>query len=69
MNITFSTDTEGTLFLVCHNLITHAVCDVGVNVIVSEWDLLNSLMKLADVQSQSLAGLKPTISYIVNNNR
>jgi len=34
-----------------------------------EWDLLGSLMELTKVQSDSLSALKPTISYIVNNNR
>merc|ERR1712107_665011 len=36
---------------------------------IEEWDLLGSLMELTKVQSDSLSALKPTISYIVNNNR
>ena len=41
----------------------------GFIAVVSEWDLLGSLIKLVKVQSDSLNALKPTISYIVNNNR
>ena len=41
----------------------------GLITVFSEWDLLGSLIKLVKVQSDSLNALKPTISYIVNNNR
>jgi len=34
-----------------------------------EWDLLGSLTELVKVQSDSLTALKPTISYVVKNNR
>ena len=34
-----------------------------------EWNLLGSLMDLVKVQSDSLTALKPTIRYIVKNNR
>ena len=42
---------------------------IGFIAAFSEWDLLGSLIKLVKVQSDSLNALKPTISYIVNNNR
>jgi len=38
------------------------------NADIEEWDLLDSLKELVKVQSDSLTSLKPTISYIVNNN-
>jgi len=36
---------------------------------IEEWNLLEEMMDLVKVQSDSLASLKPTISYIVNHNR
>ena len=59
LNVTFSTDIEGTLKCFCFLDKKN----------VLEWDLLGSLMELTKVQSDSLTALKPTISYIVNNNR
>ena len=59
LNVTFSTDTEGNM---------RKRRDRPYH-IFSEWDLLGSLIKLVKVQSDSLNALKPTISYIVNNNR
>ena len=60
LNVTFSTDTEGNMRK-CGDRPFHSFS--------SEWDLLGSLIKLVKVQSDSLNALKPTISYIVNNNR
>ena len=60
LNVTFSTDTEGYM---------RKRRDRPYRSFFSEWDLLGSLIKLVKVQSDSLSALKPTISYIVNNNR
>jgi len=38
------------------------------NADIEDWDLLERLNELVKVQSESLISLKPTISYIVNNN-
>ena len=60
LNVTFSADTEGNMRKF-RNMLYRSF--------FSEWDLLGSLIKLVKVQSDSLNALKPTISYIVNNNR
>ena len=60
LNVTFSTDTEGYM---------RKRRDRPYRSFFSEWDLLGSLIKLVKVQSDSLNALKPTISYVVNNNR
>ena len=60
LNVTFSTDIEGTFKYFCF---------LDKTKYVLEWDLLGSLMELTKVQSDSLTALKPWISYIVNNNR
>ena len=66
LNETFNADIEGRGFyiLFCGN-------KIFLEIILSctEWDLLDSLKELVKVQSDSLTSLKPTISYIVNNNR
>ena len=55
LNVTFSSDIEGKLFIT--------------PVDSPDWNLLETIMGLVQVQSDNLASLKPTISYIVNNNR
>ena len=56
LNMTFTSDTTGKLYLL--SKLNGRV--------FAEWDLLTKLMGMADIQSASLASLKPAISYIVN---
>ena len=56
LNVTFTSDTTGKLYCLL-SLFSYEF---------AEWDLLTKLMGMADIQSASLASLKPAISYIVN---
>ena len=56
LNVTFTSDTTGKL----HCLLSFIWYKFA------EWDLLTKLMGMTDTQSDSLASLKPVISYIVN---